>query len=1024
MSSTNSFTEKSFENAVIQFFQDKLGYEYIPGSEIDRNSFRDVLFEKQLRNSLTRINPGIQDEAIDAAIFELKNRLSGNLVQQNETFTNYLQNGLTVSIMTNGKVTYPLVKLVDYDNVDNNSFIISNQFTIDGVERKIPDVIVFLNGIPLVVMELKTCTREQTDSSDAFLQLENYKKVIPQLFSYNAFCIISDMIVTKAGTITSDETRYSQWKTVDGKTVNDKPHFSILMEGMMEKNRFLDIIRNFILFSKDEKGSVKILAAYHQYHAVRKALSSVSNAIGTTRKGGVFWHTQGSGKSLSMVFLSRLLMVTHPNLTIVVITDRNDLDDQLYSQFAKCRGFLRTEPKHQHSTRDLSETLTNTHFGGIIFTTMQKFEEAEEPFSLRDDIVVMADEAHRSQYGLSESFDFKTQRMRKGTARIIRDALPNATFIGFTGTPIAKKDHNTIEVFGDCIDVYDMTQAVIDGATRPVYYESRVMNIQLNQDILKRIDGILAEYVAEEEPDYTSSNIMKTQKKNATMEALLSAPETIRTLATDIIKHYEGRQDILTGKAMIVAYSRPIAMLIYQEMLNQRPEWKEKVKVVMTHGNQDPPEWLDLIGNISKQDLANKFKDNNDPMKIAIVVDMWLTGFDVPSLATMYVFKPMAGHNLMQAIARVNRVFKDKEGGLVVDYIGIATALKEAMKQYTFRDQQNYGEMNIADTALITFRDKLEVCFSIFHGMKGELAKFITGDDLDRSRVITDGIEYIVDNHREREKKNFIETAYQLKQAASLCRSLLDKTERLYASLFEAIRVSVLRLEGPRGASGQNLREISSQIKELLNQSVSSNGVINVFDNIDTEFSIFDEKFLSEVAALKEKNIASELLRRLLEDKVHVYQRTNLVKSQLFSEKMAEIMNKWRNMQITNAEVIEELLKLAEDLKNDANKARELNLSVEEMAFYDALSKPIARKDFYTNQELIAMTRALTESLRKNRTIDWNKKDSARAKMRMAVKRLLKDYKYPPEGYDDALDLVLKQCELWSENQIEEVCNG
>ena len=1007
------FNEATFENGLIEMLESELGYTHVFGPDVERD-YKEVLFEEELRSSLERINPSVPRTAIEAAIFSIKNRLSGNLVQRNETFFGYLQNGVTVSIMENGEAIYPIIKLIDYDNIEKNSFIVANQWTIIEKEQKRPDVILFINGMPLVVMELKSCTREQTSYSDAYMQLENYKMVIPSLFNYNAFCIISDMLVTKAGTITADENRYAQWKTIDGTQINDNPNFTVLMKGMLEKHRLLDIIRNFILFQKEEKGDIKILAAYHQYHAVRKALTSTLNAIGKSRKGGVFWHTQGSGKSLSMVFLAHLLRSALPNPTIVVITDRNDLDNQLYLQFSKCKDFLRTDPKQATSTKNLTETLSSTYYGGIYFTTMQKFEEAEEPFSTRDDIIVLADEAHRSQYGLEEWFDTKTMKMRKGSARIIRDALPNATYVGFTGTPISEKDRDTEAVFGKCIDIYDMTQSVIDGATRPVYYESRVMNLSLNKDILNNIDSLLKEYAAEEAPEY-KANAEKTKKENATMEALLSAPETIHTLANDIIHHYEAREDILTGKAMIVAYSRPIAVLLYQEMMRLRPSWSEKVKVVMTHGNGDPAEWYEILGTeYTKQELAKKFKDNDDPMKIAIVVDMWLTGFDIPSLATMYIFKPMAGHNLMQAIARVNRVFRDKEGGLVVDYIGIATALKEAMKQYTKRDQQNYGDTDISKTALTTFRDKLEVCLSLFHGF--DINPFITGSDFDRSMTVTNGLNFILGDQKK--KETFLDAAYQLRQSSSLCRSLQDKTERYYATFFEAIRVSIHKLEDPSIRTGKSLKELSTQIKELLNQSVTSNGVINVFESIDTEFSIFDEKFLKEVSQLKEKNIASELLRRLLQDKVHDYKRTNLVQAKVFSEKMEDIMNRWRNMQITNAEVIEELLKIAEEIKEEATKANELGLSEEEMAFYDALTKPQAVKDFYQNDQLVAMTRELTEMLKKNRTIDWSKKTMARAHMKVLVKHLLRKYKYPPEETPNALDSVLEQCELWTDNQV------
>lgn len=1005
------FNEATFEEAIIQLLRDELGYRYVYGPDVERN-YHDSIFEGEFYSSIARINPELSKEALDEVLFVLKNKLTGSLVQRNETFFYYLQNSLTISINEKGKVVDKIVKLIDYDNPDKNTFIVSNQWTIIEREQKRIDVLIFINGLPLVVMELKSCSRDQTSSSDAYLQLENYKKVIPSLFNYNAFCIISDMIETKAGTITADENRYSKWKTVDGKTINDNPDFTVLLRGMLDKHRLLDIIQNFILFQKEEKGDVKILAAYHQYYAVRKALETTVNAIGKSRKGGVFWHTQGSGKSLSMVFLTHLLRSRLTNPTIVVITDRNDLDDQLFTQFSKCRNFLRQDPVQATSTKELTGLLCNTFYGGIFFTTMQKFEEADEPFSTRDDIIVMADEAHRSQYGLDERFDAKTMTLKKGNARVIRDAIPNATFIGFTGTPISQKDHNTIEVFGDCIDVYDMTQAVNDGATRPVYYESRVMNLKLNNEILSGIDDILQDYVAEGSPEYVADS-EKMKKENATMEGLLSAPETIDTLAKDIIAHYEEREDILTGKAMIVAYSRPIAILLYQRILALRPEWRRKVEVVMTHGNNDPPEWYEIVGYTSKKDLAKKFKDDNDPMKIAIVVDMWLTGFDVPSLATMYIFKPMAGHNLMQAIARVNRVFKDKEGGLVVDYIGIASALKEAMKQYTERDKREYGDPDISKTALVAFRDKLEVCLSLFHGF--DISPFLTGRALEKANTVTDGLNFILGSAKK--KETFLDAAYQLRQASSLCRSLQDKSERLLSAYFEVIRISIHRLEDKR-KTGRSLKEISNQIKELLNQSVTSNGVINIFDGINTEFSIFDEKFLKEIRELKEKNIASELLRKLLQDKVHEYKRTNLVKSKAFSEKMEEIMNKWRNMQITNAEVIEELLEIANRIKAEVEQANSLGLTEEEMAFYDALTKPRAVRDFYENDQLVMMTKELTETLRKNRTIDWSKKETSRARMRVMIKHLLKKYKYPPDEAKEAMDTVLEQCELWSDNQI------
>ena len=660
------YTEADYENSVIELFRNDLGYEYAYGPDIERD-FYSPLYEEVLLDSLYRLNRGLPDDAIQDALFKLKNFENGELQQKNAVFMDYLQNGIPVRFFVGGEERSSIVYLVDYKNPDNNSFIVANQWTFIENSNKRPDVILFLNGLPVVLVELKSPSREETDASEAYRQLRNYMQEIPSMFIYNAICVMSDQLTSKAGTITSGEDRFMEWKTKDGDYENTQyAQFDTFFEGMFQKERLLDIIKNFICFSNEGVNSFKILAGYHQYFAVRKAIESTKLATVTDGKGGVFWHTQGSGKSLSMVFYAHLLQEALDSPTIVVLTDRNDLDDQLYGQFAKCKDFLRQEPMHAESREHLKTLLAGRQANGIIFTTMQKFEESHEPLSERHNIVVMADEAHRGQYGLAEKMDEKTGKLKIGTARIIRNTLPNATYIGFTGTPISSKDRSTREVFGDYIDIYDMTQAVEDGATRPVYYESRVIKLNLDEATLKLID---AEY------DIMAANadgevIEKSKRELGQMEAVLGNDNTINSLVCDNLDHYENnRENLLTGKAMIVAYSRPIAMKIYKRILELRPAWTEKVAVVMTSGNNDPEEWRQIIGNKHhKDELAKKFKDNNSPLKIAIVVDMWLTGFDVPSLATMYVYKPMSGHNLMQAIARVNRVFRDKEGGLVVDY--------------------------------------------------------------------------------------------------------------------------------------------------------------------------------------------------------------------------------------------------------------------------------------------------------------------------------------------------------------------
>ena len=1009
------YTEADYENSVIELFRNDLGYEYAYGPDIERD-FYSPLYEEILIDSLYRLNRELPDDAIQDALFKLKNFENGELVQKNTVFMDYLQNGIPVRYLVGGEERSSIVYLVDYKNPDNNSFIVANQWTFIENSNKRPDVILFLNGLPVVLVELKSPSREETDASEAYRQLRNYMQEIPSMFVYNAICVMSDQLTSKAGTITSGEDRFMEWKTKDGDYENTQyAQFDTFFEGMFQKKRLLDIIKNFICFSNEGINSFKILAGYHQYFAVRKAIESTKHATVTDGKGGVFWHTQGSGKSLSMVFYAHLLQQALDSPTIVVITDRNDLDDQLYGQFAKCKDFLRQEPMHAESRENLKNLLDGRKANGIIFTTMQKFEESHEPLSERHNIVVMADEAHRGQYGLTETVDAKTGKVKIGTARIIRNTLPNATYIGFTGTPISSKDRSTREVFGDYIDIYDMTQAVEDGATRPVYYESRVIKLNLDEATLKMID---AEYdIMAENAD--NEVIEKSKRELGQMEAVLGNDNTINSLVCDILDHYENnRENLLTGKAMIVAYSRPIAMKIYKRILELRPAWTEKVAVVMTSGNNDPEEWCEIIGNKHhKNELAKKFKDNNSPLKIAIVVDMWLTGFDVPSLATMYVYKPMSGHNLMQAIARVNRVFRDKEGGLVVDYVGIATALKQAMNDYTSRDKKNYGDTDVEKVAYPKFLEKLSVCRDKFHGY--DYSKFQNGTDLERAKTISGAVNFIMGREKVDEKDSFVKEALMLHQALSLCSSLVDEDSRFEAAFFESVRVLVLRLTNAGVGKKISLPEMNARINELLKQSIKSDGVINLFSDIKEEFSLFDPKFLQEVANMKEKNLAVELLKKLIAEQVSVYRRTNVVKSEKFSEIMQRSINAYLNGMLTNEEVIEEMLKLAKQIAAAQKEGDKLGLTADELAFYDALTKPQAIKDFYENDELIAITKELADTLRKNKTIDWQKRESARAKMRMLIKKLLKKHKYPPEGMEDAVQTVMTQCELWTDNVMD-----
>ena len=969
------YTEADYENSIIELFQN-MGYKYVYAPDLEHD-FRSPLYEGELTSALHRLNPKMPEDAITDALFKLKSFENAELVQKNELFMDYLQHGIEVRYFVKGEERSGLVYIVDYKNPDNNSFVVANQWTFIENSNKRPDVLLFVNGLPVVLIELKSPSREETDASEGYLQIRNYMQEIPSMFIYNCICVISDHLTSKAGTITSGEDRFMEWKTKDGSYENTQyAQFDTFFEGMFEKERLLDIIKNFICFSNEGLKKFKILAGYHQYFAVRKAIESTKNATVTDGK-----HTQGSGKSLSMVFYAHLLQEALDSPTIVVITDRNDLDDQLYGQFAKCKDFLRQEPVHA-TCRKLTETSGKNDIGlkdwldgrqanGIIFTTMQKFEESSEPLSERRNIIVMADEAHRSQYGLKEKVDAKTGEIKVGTARIIRDSLPNATYIGFTGTPIAAKDRNTREVFGDYIDIYDMTQAVEDGATRPVYYESRVIKLKFDEATLHLID---------QEYDIMANNadpevVEKSKKELGQMEAVLGNDATIDSLVNDILDHYENyRANLLTGKAMVVAYSRAIAMKIYNRFLELRPSWKEKVKVVMTESNKDPEEWRAVIGNKHRRDeLAKEFKDNNSEMKIAIVVDMWLTGFDVPSLATMYVYKPMQGYNLMQAIARVNRVFQDKEGGLIVDYVGIASALKQAMNDYTARDKKNYGDTDIAKVAYPKFLEKLSICRDLFHGY--DYSKFTNGTDLERSKAITGAVNFIVGTDKEREREDFIKEALLLRQALSLCSSRVERDLRVEAAFFESVRVLVMRLMNQGEGKKISLPEMNARINELLKSSIKSDGVINLFSDVKEEFSLFDPKFLEEISKMKEKNLAVELLKKLIAEQVQIYRRTNVVKSEKFSEIIQGVMNRYLNGMLTNEEVIEELLKMAKQIREAHEAGDELGLSEDELAFYDALTRPQAIKDFYENDELIAITKELTEALRKNRSIDWQKRD-------------------------------------------------
>lgn len=1006
--------ESTLEKAILTELQAK-GYEYVYGPDIERD-YHEVILEECFRASMLNINPGITQEIISETYKTIKDLGLLKLEDLNASFHKYLIEGVPIPYKKDGENRTFTVKLIDFDNVDANDFKVINQYTIIEYKNKRPDILVFINGIPMILFELKNMANDSTTVEQAYTQIKNYQLDIPKLFNYNAFNVISDGIDTRVGTITSDFTRYMAWKSENGEKPqeNASDFFTVMLNGMFPKERLLDIIRNFIVFQDIQGKTVKIIAGYHQYFAVRKAVERTKEALKEkSRKVGVVWHTQGSGKSLSMVFYSGIV-VSDPefeNPTIVVLTDRNDLDNQLFGTFcASSKLLLRQTPKQAESRENLKELL-KVKAGGIIFTTIQKFEEGDDVINDRSNIIFMADEAHRSQYGLEAKLDRTTGEWKYGMAKHMRDALPNATFIGFTGTPIDMKDKSTTEVFGKYIDIYDMTQAVDDGATVPIYYENRTAKLKLNEDILHKIDEEYAAIAGES----TEIEIEKSKADLTSIEAVVGSPERLNMLADDIIAHYEDRQYVLTGKAMIVCMTRKIAINLYKLLIKKRPGWEKKVKVVLTDSNKDPEEWHSIIGNKAYRDgLMVEFKNIDSEFKIAIVVDMWLTGFDVPSMATMYIDKPMKGHTLMQAIARVNRVYKDKEAGLVVDYIGMAAELKAALKQYTKRDQDKVPDLGVAYSIAMA---KLEIMRDFFYTF--DYKGFFGDSDTERLKTIAEGVDFAL-GFEEEEKKEFLIAATALSQAETLCRSLLDDRTKKEIEYFKCVKAGLCKIGG-KGKVTSN--EINARIVKMLEQAIEQDGVFNIFEQAgkkNPEISLLSDEYMAQIRKMKHKNIAVELLRNLLDDNIKVFSRTGVVKSQLFSEKMKNVLIRYNNRMITSAEVIEELINLSKEIADAYKAGEDKGLSQEELAFYDALA---ADPEVLRNMEdkiLIEMAHELTNLIRKNRTVDWDKKESARAYMRTQVKRLLRKYKYPPEQAKNAIDVVIKQAELMSANIIPE----
>lgn len=1073
MSLLENFTEDLLEQAAIEIFEE-LGYNYAFGPDIafdgnspERNNYKDVILEQRVKDALFSINRHLPEEALEEAYRKIITFNSPVLVENNKAFHKLLVEGIDVSFSKDEETKTEKAYIIDFENINKNDFLVVNQFTIIEKEERRPDLVIFVNGIPLVVIELKSASDENVGIEEAYNQIQTYKNDIPSLFNYNAFCILSDGINAKAGTITSNEERFMNWRSIDGENIEslDVPQYEVMLKGMLSKDRLLDIVNSFLLFQvsdEDEYDSegnkigeksvtIKILAGYHQYFAVKKAVEKTKEACSENgdKKAGVVWHTQGSGKSFSMVFYAAMLVKELNNPTIVVLTDRNDLDDQLFGTFAKSADILRQTPK-QADVRKLSDEqkqanvkakdnskeinglfdlLNDRESGGIIFTTIQKFkpEDGEMPsLTERRNVIIMADEAHRSQYGLEAKTNSKTGEVKYGYAKYLRDALPNATFIGFTGTPIELEDKSTPAVFGDYIDIYDMTRAVEDGATVKIYYENRIIKLDTNEDLLEEIDDEFEEITEGQE----DNDKEKYKSKWSRLEAVVGSPNRVKKLAEDIVNHYEEKSKTIDGKAMIVCMSRKICVDLYDEIIKLRPEWhsddvnKGKIKVVMTGTASDNERLQPHIGGKFRRDtLAKRMKKNSDELKLVIVRDMWLTGFDVPSMHTMYIDKPMQGHNLMQAIARVNRVFKDKSGGVVVDYLGILESLKKALKQYTDSDKHNTG----IDTseAIGVMLEKLEILRALVHGL--DYSDYITGSQAKRMRTIVAGMNFVY-GLDEKEQKEFKQFATELGKAHALCAATDEgKSYALEVSYFKAVKASLLKLDRKAGVK-KSKKEMEARVNQLLEKSIISEEVIDVFDALGLkrpEVSILSEEFLEEVKAMKEKNLAAEMLKKLLEGNLKSMERTNLVKSEKFSEKLKKTLNKYRNQAITNAEVIEELIKMAHDLRNMKTREEELGLSKDEIAFYDALIDDEAVKEFMTDETLKKIAHELTNAIRRNISIDWSIKKSAQAGMRKIIKRLLKKYDYPPDKAKKALETVLRQAELMCGNiDIDELSVG
>ncbi|TKJ34650.1 MAG: DEAD/DEAH box helicase [Planctomycetes bacterium B3_Pla] len=1036
--------ESDVEEYVIELLQSQ-GFDYLAPEqqEEERRDLGEVILLARLKNAVDTLNSSIPQEAKEQALRQVLNPPTQSLIDNNEAFHRLLTEGIEVEVMGEDGIKGDKVRLIDFDEVTNNEFVVCNQFTVtENNVTKRPDVVIFVNGLPLVVIELKNPADENATVAKAFTQLQNYKNAIPSLFHYNGLLVASDGFDAKAGTISSDFGRFAAWKSVDG-VREDKatvPQIETLVKGMLKKEVLLDLVKQFIVFEKSKKEdpqtgissvvTVKKMAAYHQYFAVRKAVESTIEAAATegSRKAGVVWHTQGSGKSLSMVFYAGKVVLCLDNPTIVVITDRNDLDDQLFDTFAGCRQLLRQDPVQAQSIPHL-KTLLKTAGGGIIFTTIQKFSPDEgsavyDELSPRKNIVVIADEAHRSHYGFAakQIEDEKGHiRTTYGFAKYLRDALPNASFIGFTATPIEKEDASTPAVFGNVIDVYDIEQSIEDEATVKIYYESRLAKVHLKPEEKEKLDDEVEAITESTESTATE----KAKAKWTQLEAIVGHTERLKVVAADMVDHFEKRQEVFDGKAMIVCMSRRIAVELYQQIVTLRPAWHDTdrrngaIKVVMTSSSSDPENWqIHHTSKDNRKQIAERFKDPDDRLKMVIVCDMWLTGFDVPCLHTMYVDKPKRGHNLMQAIARVNRIFRDKPGGLIVDYIGIASDLKNALAVYTQSGGKGTPTLD-QEQAVALMLEKYEIVCQMLHGF--DYKRFFSADTQEKLTVILKAQEYILS--LEDGKDRFTKQVLALSKAFALSvphpRAMEIKDE---VGFFQAVKARLVKFE-PTG-TGKSDAEIETAIRQIVDRAVVAEGIVDVFDAAGIkkpDISILSDEFLREVQGMERKNLAIELLKKLLNDEIKLRAKQNLIQSRKLSEMLENAIRKYQNNLLTAAQVIEELIRLAKDIKDSDKRGEKLNLTIDEMAFYDALADNKSAREVLGDEKLRDLARVLVERVKDNTSIDWTIKESVRAKLKVIVKRLLRQYGYPPDKQLIATENVLKQAELLADDWSSEI---